>query len=110
VAEKGEKLMSKYINADELISALNDTIEKHKNSDNFTRTVRAAENMITIIKRIPSADVVEVKHGEWERIESDASVDFRCSTCHRYRFHNGEMLRKYKFCPNCGADMRGETE
>jgi len=30
--------MSKYINADELISALNETIEKHKNSDMFKQT------------------------------------------------------------------------
>ena len=52
----------------------------------------------------------ERKRGEWEQVANDDSgIDFRCSMCHRYRFHNGEMRRKYKFCPNCGADMRGEN-
>ena len=52
--------MSKYINADTVIQALRETIDKHKDSEMFTRTVRAAENMIRIIDRMPSADVVEV--------------------------------------------------
>ena len=53
----------------------------------------------------------EQKAGKWEPIMVfDGYVDFRCSACHRYRFHNGEMRKKYKFCPNCGADMRGEQD
>ncbi len=48
------------------------------------------------------------KKGGWETVKGkDSYIDFRCSICHRFRFHNGE-LRKYKFCPNCGADMRGD--
>ena len=84
---------------------------RYINEDDFCEYIRknttpsGAEWFISKIKDMPAADVVEVKHGEWERIESDTSVDFRCSVCHRYRFHNGEMLRKYKFCPNCGAKM-----
>ena len=95
--------MSKYISADELISTLNETIEKHKNSDMFTRTVRAAENMITIIKRMPSADVVEVKHGEWK--PERTRFGFYCNKCKMYSY------RSTNFCPSCGADMRerGET-
>ena len=47
--------------------------------------------------------------GEWETVpSSDHGIDFRCSACHRYRFHNGEMRKRYKYCPNCGADMRGD--
>ena len=49
----------------------------------------------------------EPKEAEWEQIENDDhGIDFRCSACHRYRFHNGEMIKKYRFCPNCGARMR----
>ena len=64
------------------------------------------------IAQQPTADVVEVVHGEWERIEKKdetriINVDFRCSACRRFRFHNGE-LRRYKYCPNCGAKMNGE--
>lgn len=61
---------------------------------------------------INAPTIEERKRGEWEQVHNDDNgIDFRCSVCHRYRFHNGEMLRKYKFCPNCGADMRkGEEE
>ena len=97
--------MPKYINADELIEKL----EKEYRSEHYSDYLDGKNDMIDVVKilidEMPAADVVEVKHGEWERIESDTSVHFRCSVCHRYRFHNGEMLRKYKFCPNCGAKM-----
>jgi NADH pyrophosphatase NudC (nudix superfamily) len=53
---------------------------------------------------------VKRKTGKWEPIVVfDGYVDFRCSACHRYRFHNGEMRKKYKYCPNCGTKME-ETE
>lgn len=37
----------------------------------------------------------------------DGYVDFCCSACHGYRFHCGEMRKKYKYCPNCGTKMEG---
>ena len=53
-----------------------------------------------------TTDVQEIKHGRWEQVaNNDNGIDFRCSACHRYRFHNGEMIKKYKYCPNCGARM-----
>lgn len=62
--------------------------------------------VLEVISNQPSAQP-ERKRGKWERVtNNDNGIDFRCSACHRYRFHNGEMRRKYKFCPNCGADMR----
>lgn len=65
-------------------------------------------------KRIVLVDVAptieERKKGKWTQILNADKVthDYRCSECHRFRFHNGEMLKKYKFCPNCGADMMGD--
>ena len=53
----------------------------------------------------------ERKTGKWEAIPGQRVYnDFRCSQCHRFKFHNGEMRYKYKFCPNCGADMREPEE
>ena len=80
--------------------------------------LRNAEDMpiyykpaITEVINVLLMDAVERKRGEWEQVANDDSgIDFRCSMCHRYRFHNGEMIKKYKFCPNCGADMRGEAD
>ena len=67
---------------------------------------------ITLIKNVPAADVVEVRHGRWHRfmkgsgqsgntlILSDA---FQCTVC-KESFWN-----KSNYCPNCGADMREDT-
>lgn len=75
------------------------------------------ENLIgvchdVVIKVIDEAPTIEPKRGEWQKVMNTDGVghDYRCSACRHYRFHNGEMLKKYNFCPNCGADMRKESE
>ena len=50
------------------------------------------------IESIPTADVQPVKHGRWKWSEGG-----QCSEC---GFHNSNF--GYNYCPNCGADMRGE--
>lgn len=47
------------------------------------------------VEKIPSADVAEVKHGEWKWRNGG-----ECSEC---GFHNSNF--DYNFCPNCGARM-----
>lgn len=52
------------------------------------------------IEEAPTADVVEVKHGEWM---GDRYV-WRCSVCHKWL----EVLQgtaEMNYCPNCGAEM-----
>ena len=61
------------------------------------------------IEQIPSADVRENIHGEWEEVTDykDDNVyqwHIICSVCRQRG-----MFESDKFCPNCGADMRGET-
>lgn len=46
-----------------------------------------------------SQDVVERKRGEWY---DRGSMSCRCSNC------GCKANKEYSFCPNCGADMRGE--
>ena len=62
-------------------------------------------NLEDIINSIPCADVRENIHGKWIKDEKMSIVFdiYRCSRCTA----DGEP--RYKFCPNCGADMRGET-
>lgn len=52
----------------------------------------------------PATDVRENVKGEWEYIEDimRSCSAFKCSACGCYASSN------YNFCPNCGADMRGE--
>ena len=61
-----------------------------------------------VVDNEPTADVRENVRGEWQPIEVqpyfkkhfDTSV--ACSVCHR------KGNKRWNFCPNCGADMRGE--
>ena len=57
----------------------------------------------------PTADVVEVRHGEWEYEYKDLDVA-RCSLCNFYcqdKINNISVC--FHYCPNCGAKMdKGE--
>lgn len=60
-----------------------------------------------LIKSMPAADVVEVKHGKW--IKDPYRSYWECSLC------NGpapvdckkEKFYQSEFCPTCGAKMDG---
>lgn len=59
----------------------------------------------------PSADVVEVKHGEWiytkEILARGGHVSVgECSVCKKRIMPYSEP----NYCPNCGADMRERRE
>lgn len=55
--------------------------------------------------------IIPVQHGHWvlkkHKVRGSDVLDFNCSACKRYWFHNGEMRKVYKYCPNCGAKMDG---
>lgn len=53
------------------------------------------------IRAIPAADVVEVKHGQWEHTPT---YWIYCSVCGR---EPNEYNERVNFCPYCGAQMRG---
>lgn len=53
------------------------------------------------IDTMPTADVEEVKHGEWKEC---GFMNLQCSICHKYN------VEKSRFCPYCGAKMDGGKE
>ena len=64
------------------------------------------------IDETPTADVMEVKHGEWKKPQFSGrrgfySVkDFVCNKCGgAFGIEQGNLLMNY--CPNCGAKMDG---
>lgn len=64
------------------------------------------------VEKLPSADVREIKRGRWsfdniiftdsDGVSRSGMRGYKCSEC------GGFCIGESNFCPNCGADMRGE--
>lgn len=69
----------------------------------------------TMLKALPPAQP-ERKRGKWIYGEDEYGIDgYHCDKCgffvpwdYAHKFIN--YIEDYKFCPNCGADMRGEQD
>lgn len=100
--------MAEYIEREALIEAID---------AEFFKTDPGGEAQIGVLscrsvaRTIPTADVVEVKHGRWvEREDFDNDVYYDCSVCREsFCFIEGVPEDNfYCYCPNCGAKMDGE--
>lgn len=90
-----------YIDADELMAE----------GWYLTRTVNkpyrgAIETKILAV--VPYADVKPVVRGEW--VESGKSSLFPYDTIWACSVCDAKYFIRQRFCPNCGADMRGDRE
>lgn len=68
---------------------------------------------VSDIEAIPTADVVEVVHGEWVFKSAGPYKQTRsyCSACGRHSGIGGIQKNQEKpFCPNCGAKMDGREK
>lgn len=58
----------------------------------------------------PTVDAVPVRHGKWIKLDMHEHLaDHKCTACGQECYVPtcmGEPM--YIYCPNCGADMRGE--
>jgi rubrerythrin len=96
--------MSRYIDADKLINPDNIIVMQDETGiDEFPYTYTNAVKVETILKA-PTADVVEVRHGEWTK-SSPYNRFMNCSVC-----GFGQDHTTFKYCPNCGAKMDGERK
>ena len=84
--------MAEYIKREDVIALAWETIYE----DMWHMHQRDKVVSVSDIAKLPSADVVERKHGKWESVDD---VFWLCSKCHYPHSRS-------KFCPNCGADMR----
>ena len=69
------------------------------------------------IDSLPNADVRPVVRGEWIKIDKyDNESNVQCSAClEEFDYVDGVcyLCHGYElplFCPNCGADMRGQKD
>ena len=103
--------MSRYIDADELLNALQGQVSEVCNKIPYDKEVftilhdRQME-IYNLIEKQPTADVVEVVHASWEAYPSH---DWRrCSVCKKEQYAGNVQTAKY--CPNCGAKMDGNGD
>ena len=61
-------------------------------------------NGVKIINQFPSSDVEPVRHGRWLCVDTDTEQFFLCNRCKKKEYWES------KYCPNCGADMRGTND
>lgn len=71
--------------------------------------INGLANLVRDERLAPTADVVEVKHGQWELHGNDdePGCSYFCSSCW-WNMDEDEFLDNwshFKFCPNCGAKM-----
>ena len=91
--------------AELLKRVLDDTDIVGREREKFAWGLGLLESFIEDMKELPSAQP-ERKTGEWTFLETNG---FKCSECKRYlNIACGDV--KMNFCPNCGADMRGEAD
>lgn len=67
-----------------------------------------ADEFISDINAIPSADVTEVKHGRWLwELADNGWADHICSKCGYTINTDVHVIVDYNYCANCGAIMDG---
>ena len=82
--------MSRYIDVDKFL-------EENEGAENSGWTLRE------LVDNFPTADVRENVHGEWINLNNG---NMRCPNCKIvYRM----SMYPRNFCPNCGAEMRGDN-
>lgn len=105
--------MARYIDANVFVDRLFnawDTADKQKRAD----IVEILANVVTpIVVGTPTADVEEVRPGEWLPVQYTyfGLKRYECSECKDDEYWQKRYLEhKEKYCPNCGAKMDGGKE
>lgn len=114
--------MARYIDADKSVG-IGYLSDWYQNSIDDTKPPiwtdehieELTNDFIVILKDAPTADVVEVKYGEWKKSQFTARsgfftiMDRVCSECKIY-VSAVESSFPMKYCPHCGAKMDGGKE
>lgn len=92
-----------------------DVVEKER----YDRLLENANILADAVRKYQTADVVERKKGKWYKPKEYPRDSYRfiCDNCQDVAYfvtgNNGKKQKEdhpkcgYRYCPNCGADMRG---
>lgn len=92
--------MSELIDKDELM-------RKHTSSFAHDNKHNSEEELRFLLECISTAPIIKaqpVKRGKWQKRIKNRCTIFVCSECGLHFDY------EFKFCPNCGADMRGGAD
>lgn len=87
--------MAEYIEREAVIAKYKQYLAELDGVDN--------EFAISVMRNEPAADVVEVRHGQWE--EADDGDGVVCSICREDFCSIIHEVDRFRICPNCGARM-----
>lgn len=101
--------MARYIDADNLIDELSAACMPIYEKG-ITGILGDSSSIADIINEQPTADVQEVKHGDWLKPGNDPidNKQWICSECKgltETAYYCGHCY--YNYCPNCGTRMDG---
>ena len=106
--------MDEYINKTKLIEDMKSRFCEGCDPGSGHMRCRMCEVSYAIgeLKGAPTADVEEVKHGEWFLLDDCANEGVYCSVCHKKVYKKDYANQKLKSprCPNCGAKMDGGAD
>ena len=118
--------MAEYIERDALLKTSPFTKYGGQPNEYNDGYLDCAEDAREAVKAIPTADVVEARHGVWMwDVEThgdpmygvDEDFGYRCSECKVWADEWGvdgdiyeEPPTRLHYCPNCGAKMDGKGE
>lgn len=70
--------------------------------------VKAKDGLASVLDDINAADVQPVEHSRWIPM-NDGTYNAYCENCGHERGSKAWNKADYKYCPNCGARMDGDT-
>ena len=104
--------MAEYIERDKVLEEIDDMISNIAFTSPYQREIEAIvvgmERTRDRVEDAPAADVAPVRRGEWLLRHVGHGHYWECSACHTNPCIY--VTKDTKFCPNCGADMRGDTD
>ena len=84
---------------------MSDLIRRQDAIDAIAKSYRYESERMTALQNVPAVEAVPVVHGEWIKEEGAFFPTYKCSVC---RAKHGAIW--FKYCPSCGAKMKGGAE
>lgn len=99
--------MARYIDADKQIERYSKKLGFYideEGEDRFSAKCEEIRAAISALYNAPTADVVEVVHGEWIKADS-MPLSAKCSECNCWITRHTIKENWFRYCPHCGAKM-----